>query len=93
MKNFKKIAFGLMVGAMAISFSAFTNAKSKFVSDWYAPLSSTLSPSSPAAQSFSNYNSTPLAQEPTCTGDEVVCAARFPITTNPPVQIKAKDQE
>jgi len=26
MKNFKKIAFGLLVGALAISFSAFTNA-------------------------------------------------------------------
>jgi hypothetical protein len=28
MKNFKKIALGLLVGAMAISFSAFTNANS-----------------------------------------------------------------
>ncbi|NHA02506.1 hypothetical protein G7092_01795 [Mucilaginibacter sp. HC2] len=28
MKNFKKIAFGLLVGAMAIGFSAFTSAKS-----------------------------------------------------------------
>jgi hypothetical protein len=27
MKNFKKIALGLMVGALAIGFSAFTNAK------------------------------------------------------------------
>ena len=27
MKNFKKIAFGLLVGIMAIGFSAFTNAK------------------------------------------------------------------
>jgi len=27
MKNFKQIAFGLLVGAMAIGFSAFTNAK------------------------------------------------------------------
>lgn len=27
MKNFKKIAFGALVGAMAIGFSAFTNAK------------------------------------------------------------------
>ena len=27
MKNFKQIAFGLMVGAMAIGFSAFTNAR------------------------------------------------------------------
>jgi hypothetical protein len=28
MKNFKKIAFGLLVGAMALGFSAFTSAKS-----------------------------------------------------------------
>jgi hypothetical protein len=28
MKNFKQIALGLMIGAMAIGFSAFTNAKS-----------------------------------------------------------------
>lgn len=28
MKNFKKIAFGLLVGSMAIGFSAFTNAHS-----------------------------------------------------------------
>lgn len=93
MKNFKNIAFGLMVGALAIGFSAFTTAKAKLTTDWYAPLSSTLSPTSPAAQSFSNYNSTPLAQEPICSGTEVVCAARFPVTTNPPVQIKAKDEE
>src|ERR1700759_2995939 len=29
MKNFKQIAFGLLVGALAIRFSAFTNAKPK----------------------------------------------------------------
>lgn len=92
MKNFKQIAFGLVVGALALGFSAFTNAKSKFVTDWYTPISSTLSPSSPAAQSFSNYNSTPLDQNPTCIGTEVVCAARFPVTTNPPVTIATKDQ-
>ncbi|MEO7045528.1 MAG: hypothetical protein ABI091_09510 [Ferruginibacter sp.] len=28
MKNFKKIAFGLLVGTLALGFSAFTNAKS-----------------------------------------------------------------
>lgn len=31
MKNFKQIAFGLMVGALAISFSAFTSAKKVMV--------------------------------------------------------------
>ncbi len=92
MKNLKQIALGLIVGAMAISFSAFTNAKSKLVTDWYTPISSTLSPTSPAAQIFSNYNSTPLSQNPTCTGSEVVCASRFPVTTNPPVTIATKDQ-
>jgi len=31
MKNFKQIAFGLILGAMVIGFSAFTNAKTKTV--------------------------------------------------------------
>lgn len=92
MKNFKKIAFGLMVGALAMGFSAFTNAKTKFVTDWYAPINTSMSPSDPAAQSFSSYHSTPLAQVPTCSGTEVVCAAEFPVTTNPPTQIKKLDQ-
>jgi len=38
MKNFKKIALGLLVGTMAIGFSAFTNAKpakSKFATFYY----------------------------------------------------------
>ncbi|MEO7213904.1 hypothetical protein ABIB62_004557 [Mucilaginibacter sp. UYP25] len=36
MKNFKQIAFGLLVGAMAIGFSAFTTAKSaKFAGAYY----------------------------------------------------------
>ncbi|RCH54677.1 hypothetical protein DJ568_12725 [Mucilaginibacter hurinus] len=91
MKNFKKIAFGLMVGALAIGFSAFTNVKTTLATDWYAPISNTLSPTSPAANNFSSYNSTPLAVEPTCGGEEFVCAARFPITTNPPVERKLKD--
>jgi hypothetical protein len=32
MKNFKKIALGLIVGALAIGFSSFTNAKKSLVS-------------------------------------------------------------
>ena len=37
MKNFKQIAFGLMIGAMAIGFSAFTNAKNnnKLLNTYY----------------------------------------------------------
>jgi hypothetical protein len=36
MKNFHKLVLGLMVGAMAISFSAFTNAKShKLLTSYY----------------------------------------------------------
>ncbi|WP_428327903.1 hypothetical protein [Mucilaginibacter sp.] len=39
MKNFKQIAFGLMIGALAIGFSAFTNAKNvnkaKFATVYY----------------------------------------------------------
>lgn len=31
MKNFQKLALGLMIGVMAIGFSAFTNANSKIV--------------------------------------------------------------
>lgn len=36
MKNFKQIAFGLMIGAMAISFSAFTSATKRAAGDVYA---------------------------------------------------------
>ncbi|MES2274980.1 MAG: hypothetical protein V4592_03080 [Bacteroidota bacterium] len=39
MKNFKQIAFGLIVGALAIGFSAFTNAKpskAKFATTFYS---------------------------------------------------------
>jgi len=39
MKNFKKIAFGLLVGAMAIGFSSFTNASKKAAGDVYAETS------------------------------------------------------
>ena len=39
MKNFKQIAFGLLVGALAIGFSSFTNAK-KAPGDVYAETSS-----------------------------------------------------
>ena len=37
MKNFKQIAFGLMIGSMAIGFSAFTNAKNnnKLLNTYY----------------------------------------------------------
>jgi len=35
MKNFKKIAFGLLVGALAIGFSAFTNIKKQTDTTWH----------------------------------------------------------
>lgn len=36
MKNFKQLAFGLLVGSMAIGFSAFTNAKNFAAGDVFA---------------------------------------------------------
>lgn len=76
MKNFKNIAFGLMVGALAISFSAFTSPK-KLSGDWYLP-TSTISGTSPARLDFSNYNpATQATNPPTCQGNINVCAAEF----------------
>jgi len=91
MKNFKKIALGLVVGAMAISFSAFTNAPKKLVTDWYRPLSSTLSPSSPAAQNFASYDGDNPINQPSCSGATNVCAAEFPVTTAAPTHISTKN--
>jgi hypothetical protein len=76
MKNFKKIAFGLMVGALAIGFSAFTTPK-KLAGNWYLP-TTTISASSPARFDFSNYNPASQATNPpTCQGAINVCAAEF----------------
>ena len=50
MKNFKKIALGLMVGALAISFSAFTNAHKTTLSSThrYYSITGTLNDTNPA---------------------------------------------
>ena len=50
MKNFKKIALGLLVGAMAISFSAFTNAHKTTLSSThrYYSITGTLNDTNPA---------------------------------------------
>ena len=86
----KKALMALTV-VLAIGFSAFTNAPKKLATDWYAPLSSTLSPTSPAAQNFANYNSTPLDANPSCDGSIHVCASEFPDTSQPPVNIETRD--
>ncbi|PAW95187.1 hypothetical protein CKK33_17445 [Mucilaginibacter sp. MD40] len=91
MKNFKQVAFGLLVGALAIGFSSFTNAPKKLATDWYEPLSSTLSPSSTAAQQFSSYDGDNPIDQPSCSGTTNVCAAEFPVTTNPPTHISTKN--
>lgn len=91
MKNFQKIALGLVAGALALSFSAFTAPK-KATTDWYAPISSTLLASDPAAQNFSSYNSTPLDVVPDCHGDTYICAAEFPNTATGPSAVIEKDE-
>lgn len=75
MKNFKKIAFGLLVGVLAISFSAFTTAhskaKGKFAMQWFQ-LKSTVSPTKANALISSNYDA-PTDVEP-CTEGGTYCA-------------------
>jgi len=58
MKNFKQIAFGLVVGALAIGFSAFTNAK-RVDSNFFVYTSSLHTKA--AIQNAGNYQSTTLA--------------------------------
>lgn len=89
MKNIQKIALTLIVGVMALGFSAFKNSGDA-VADWYLP-ASTISMTSPARLVFSNYDPTPL-EEPTNCGPHgsLVCAARFTSPANPPVLIKTK---
>lgn len=85
MKNFKQIAFGLMVGALALSFSAFTAPK-KLTGDWYLLKSSigNITPSDPQAQVFTSYDaSTQRVDSPECGGSTDVCAAEFANGTGP----------
>jgi hypothetical protein len=91
MKNFKQIALGLMVGAMAIGFSSFTNASKKDVADWYLP-KSTIAIGTPAASNFSNYDATTAQNDPgSCGGVLNVCAAHFPVTTSPATGFRVKN--
>lgn len=85
MKNFKQIAFGLLVGALALSFSAFT-APQKLSGNWYLLKSSigNIPPSDPQAQVFTSYDaSTQQADQPDCGGSTNVCAAEFANGTGP----------
>ncbi|WP_158994165.1 hypothetical protein [Mucilaginibacter sp. L196] len=81
MKNFKKIALGLMVGAMAIGFSAFTNAKTSFghktlYNASYYSLDGT------ASHSASDYV---YDENGSCTSSTKICSAVWQ-TTIAPVQ-------
>lgn len=73
MKNFKQLAFGLIVGASAIGFSAFTNAK-RVDSNFFVYTSS--SHTQTAIQTASNYQSTTLSP---CGGTTTnVCGVTLP---------------
>lgn len=88
----KNLLFGLLVAATAFTTTAFTTAHEKeFATDWYTPISTTLAPNSSQAQSFPNYNSTPLEVAPTCSGTRYVCAARFPNVSAAPTVISTKN--
>lgn len=93
MNNIKKMILGFAAVAMIVGGSAFSKLdKHKKATNWYAPLSSTLSTSDPAKNNFSSYNSTPLDIEPGCDEQQFVCAAEFPNTAAAPVQIRYINQ-
>lgn len=76
MKNFKKIAFGLMVGALAIGFSAYTAPKSsnaKFIDQWFQ-LKSGVSPTLANALNSNNYE--PAQDEQPCDEGSVYCGVQ-----------------
>jgi hypothetical protein len=76
MKSFHKIALGLIVGAMAISFSAFTNAK-RLTSNFYEYQSA--SHLQPDIQNINNYTAT--ASDP-CSATTNVCGVTLPTAHN-----------
>lgn len=85
MKNFKQIAFGLMIGALALGFSAFTAPK-KLAGDWYTLKSSVgnISSTDSQAQIFTNYDAgSQQVDQPDCGGSLHVCAAEFSNGTGP----------
>jgi hypothetical protein len=76
MKNFKQIAFGLIIGAMAIGFSAFTNAKqTKFAGTLFYNQATQQNWSSsgalPADQDQSHY--TTVSGTPDCLPSTKIC--------------------
>ena len=75
MKNFKKIALGLIVGLMAIGFSSFTSGKTaKFAGAYYSTADQTWTSSGQQApnQNASNYNAIG-SQTYSCSGASVGC--------------------
>lgn len=79
MKNFKKIALGLMVGLLAVGFSAFTTPK-QLTGNWYTLKSSigNIPPSDSRAKTIANYElSSQQEDQPDCGGAVNVCAAEF----------------
>jgi hypothetical protein len=75
MKNFKQIALGLMVGAMAIGFSAFTNAKRDVKIITYYKTIPTTPASDPTSYKFYNGDR--------CLPSGVLCTAQWDIGSNP----------
>ena len=76
MKNFKNIAFGLMVGALAIGFSAFTNIKKVAAGDQYG---NTSNGQYTAITNYDPGNCQNVASQPTC-GYEVTSAGATHVT-------------
>lgn len=95
MKNFKQIAFGLIIGALAISFSAFTTPK-KLAGDWYTLKTSVpdITTSDSRAQDINNYDlGSQQVEQPDCGGFSFVCAARFNNgTDHAPTTYSLKDE-
>ena len=81
MKNFKKIAFGFVVGAIAIGFSAFTNAKKHFAAGDYAfyNTSGVIHDSNPA-----NYVFRSASSSASCLSQGTVCQETWNIGASTP---------
>ena len=75
MKNLKKVAFGLLVSALAIGFSAFTSArpKAKFVDQWFQ-LRSTVTPTLANALNSNNYE--PAQEDQPCDEGSIYCGVQ-----------------
>lgn len=72
MKNFQKLALGLMVGAMAIGFSAFTNmSDAKFAIYRYTPAAQQNWNSTSLDQTLTNYS--PVSGTVSCLPTEKIC--------------------